>query len=246
MKPIMKTAATCLLLLVSLTAMAQTWEYINLRQFRVKDTDVLKAFVKHAYPYFNKNTRIPVVNRTAATGESGRIYAVTYFANLDQFNTFLKERSANWDDYAKSPGNLAQSQIDNGEGGVDDVLWKLDKDMSTVPAGFDASKMPWRKLFFITVKAGMMPEFIATRKKIIEADKKLGLDYPVYYLTASYGAPTNMVLISVPAANAMEFYTAAAARTKTREANAEVQALWKKFRTLSSNTLIDQVTMIPY
>jgi hypothetical protein len=118
--------------------------------------------------------------------------------------------------------------------------------MSNTPAGVDVSKMPWRKLFFITIKTGMMAEFIATRKKIIEADKKLGLDYPVYYLTASYGAPTNMVLISVPAANAMEFYTAAAARTKTREANAEVQALWNKFRTLSSNTLIDQVTMIPY
>ncbi len=235
-----------LLWIAGTTAAAQTWEYVNLRQFRVKDTDALKAFVKHAYPYFNKSTRIPVVNRVAATGESGRIYTATYFANMDQYFTFMKERSNNWDDYAKSPGNLAQSQIENTDGGTDDVLWKLDKDMSNIPAGVDPSKLPWRKLLFVTVKSGMMADFVATRKKIIEADKKLGLDFPVYFMTVAYGAPSNMVLISIPAANAVEFYTAAAARTKAREANAEVQALWKKLASMGSNSLIDQITMIPY
>lgn len=247
MKDVRKSLFTlCLALIACTAAVAQSWEYVNLRQFRVKDPDAFKAFVKHAYPFFNKNTRMPVVNRAAATGESGRMYAVTYFATLDQFNTFLKERGNNWDEYAKSPGNLAQSQIDNSDGGVDDVLWKLDKDMSNVPAGVDVSKLPWRKLYFLTVKPGMMDDFIAARKQIKEADKKLGIDYTVLYMTVAYGAPTNMVLISLPATNAVEFYTAAAARAKAREGNAEWQALWKKFGGMSSNALIDQTTMIPY
>ncbi len=247
MNPLRKSlVAFCLLLFAGVPALAQAWEYVNLRQLRVKDTDVFKTYVKHAFPYLNKNGKVLAVNRAAATGESGRMYVATYFASMDNVTTFLKERRNDWDEYMKSPGNLAQSQIDNSDGGADDVLWKLDKDMSNTPAGVDISKMAWRKLIFVTVKPGMMDAFIATRKQIKEADKKLGLDYPILYMTASYGAPANLVLISIPAANAVEFYTAAAARAKAREANPDVQALWKKWGTMGSNALIDQITMIPY
>ena len=242
----MKTGTTCIVMLFCVTAMAQNWDYISMRQFRVKDQDAFKAFVKHAYPFLNKNTRVPVVNRIAATGESGRIYAATFFTTMDQFSTFLKERSTVWEEYSKSPGNLAQSQMTNMESGTDDVLWKLDREMTNIPAGLDVTNLMWRKFFFVTVKPGMMDEFIALRKQIKEADKKIGVDYPVVYLTAVYGAPNNMVLISLPANNALEFYTAAAARTKAREASAENQALWKKFSALGSNAVIDQITMVPY
>lgn len=235
-----------LLLLGSTPLLAQNFEYINLRQFRNKSNDDFAAFVKHAYPYFNKSAKIPAMNRLAGTGESGRSYSATYFANYDQFTSWAKEFGNVFEEYSKTPGNMAQKQMDNVEGGIDDVLWQVNKDMSNAPAGIDVSKMNWRKLFFVTVKSGMMDEFVATRKKLIEADKKLGISYPVLYLTAAYGAPSNLVLISVPAANAQEFYTAAAARVKLRDASPEATELWKKFRTLSSNTLIDQVTMIPY
>lgn len=234
------------LLLAAVPAVSQAWEYVNLRQLRVKDTDVFKAYVKHAFPYLNKNGKVAAVNRAAATGESGRMYVATYFASMDQVPTFLKERRNDWDAYMKTPGNLGQSQIDNSDGGADDVLWKLDKDMSNTPAGVDISKLAWRKLVFVTVKPGMMEAFIALRKQMKEADMKLGLDYPVLYMTVAYGAPANLVLISIPAANAVEFYTAAAARAKVREANPDVQALWKKWGTMGSNALIDQLTMIPY
>lgn len=235
-----------LLLLAGIPAVAQAWEYVNLRQLRVKDPDVFKAYVMHAFPYLNKNGKVAAVNRAAATGESGRMYVATYFASIDQVTIFIKERRNDWDAYMKSPGNLGQSQIDNSDGSPDDVLWKLDKDMSNTPAGIDISKLAWRKLYFVTVKPGMMDAFIATRKQIKEADKMLGLDYPVLYMTVAYGAPTNMVLISIPAANALEFYTAAAARAKAREGNPDVQALWKKWGAMGSNALIDQITMIPY
>ncbi len=235
-----------LLLLGCSCMLAQNFDYVNLRQYRVKSSDDLTAFVKHAYPYFNKSTQIPAVNRLVGNGESGRVYAATYFANLDQFTAFIEEFSTVFEEYSKTPGNLGQKMLDNIEGGIDDVLWKVDKEMSNIPANADVTKMPWRKVYFITVKTGMMAEFNATRKKMMEADKKMGIDYPALYMTVTYGAPNNMVMISLPATNALDFYTAAAARTKTREANAEYQALRKKFASMGSNTLIDQLTMIPY
>ncbi len=235
-----------LILLGCTSMLAQTFDYINLRQYRVKSQDDLAAFVKHAYPYFNKSTQIPAVTRLVSNGESGRVYAATYFANLDQFSAFIEEFNSVFEEYAKTPGNLGQKMLDNVEGGIDDVLWKVDKALSNLPASLDVSKMPWRKVYFITVKNGMMAEFTATRKKMMEADKKMGIDYPSTFLTVTYGAPNNMVMISLPATNALEFYTAAAARTKTREGNAEYQALRKKYASLSTNTLIDQLTMIPY
>ncbi len=226
--------------------MAQAWEYVNLRQYRAKDNDLVQAFVKHAYPFFNKSKRVTAVNRISATGESGRIYAATYFATYDQFSTFLKERGNDWDEYSKTPGNFAQAQADNVEGATDDVLWKLEKDQSNIPAGFDPSKVAWRKLLFLTVKSGMMPEYLATYKKVIEAEKKAGINYPFYLFTVAYGAPSTTVLVSLPAANPLEYYTALAARQKLREANPEITAMRKKLGAMTSNTLIDQITMIPY
>lgn len=241
-----KTKPLVFLLFICTTSMAQSWEYVNLRQYRVKDDDVLTAFVKHAYPWFNKSKRIPAVNRAVATGESGRVYGATYFSSMDQFTTFIKEWPNDWAEYAKSPGSQAQNLSDNMEGGVDDVLWHLDKDMTNVPAGVDVSKMAWRKLHFITVKSGMMADFSATRKQILEAEKKVGIDYPVLVMTVAFGAPTNMVLFSSPAANAADYYTAQAARAKIRSTHPEIIALWKKLGTMGSNALIDQITMVPY
>ncbi len=235
-----------LLLFSCSSLLAQNFDYVNLRQYRVKNQDDLAAFVKHAYPYFNKSTQIPAVNRLVGNGESGRVYAATYFANLDQFTAFIEEFSTVFEEYSKTPDNLGQKMLDNIEGGIDDVLWKVDKEMSSIPANSDVTKLPWRKVYFITVKTGMMAEFTATRKKIMEADKKMGISYPALYMTVTYGAPNNMVMISLPATNAVDFYTAAAARARTREANAEYQALRKKFGSLSSNALIDQLTIIPY
>lgn len=236
----------CILGLCSTAVMAQNWEYINLRQYRAKDDDAVQAFVKHAYPYFAKSKRVPAVNRLAASSESGRYYAVTFFADYDQFITFLKERGNDWDEYSKSPGNLAKSITDNVEGGVDDVLWKLERDQSSTPAGTDPSKMMWRKLHFVTVRAGMMVDFLASWKKVMELEKMAGIAFPVYVLTAVYGAPNNMVLVSLPAANAAEYYTALATRQKMRQGNPEIAALRKKIGSMSSGSLIDQLTMIPY
>ena len=102
-----------LLLLACTASMAQTWEYVNLRQYRIKDMDVMKAFVKSAYPFFNQSKRAPTVGRFAASGESGRIYAVTYFTTMDQFSTWVKERGNDFEEYSKTPGNLAKSMGDN-------------------------------------------------------------------------------------------------------------------------------------
>lgn len=235
-----------LLLLSPVTAMAQAWEYVNLRQYRVKDPDLLKAFIKQAYPIFNKSKRAPVVNRVAATSESGRIYAATYFATMDQFSAFVKEFNTDFEEYSKTAGSLAQNQLDNLEGGYDDVLWKLDKDMTYIPPTVDPAKLAWRKLHFVTVKQGMMADYIATRKRIIEIEKQIGVEQATYVLTAAYGAPSNMILVSGLAASAVDYYTSAAARQKIRDGNPEILALRKKLTTLTSNTLVDQITMIPY
>lgn len=226
--------------------MAQTWEYVNLRQYRVKDMDVMTAFVKSAYPFFSQSKRVPTAGRFAASGESGRMYAVAYFTNMDQFSNFLKERGNDWDDYSKTSGNLAKSQMDNIEGGVDDVLWHFQKDLSNIPAGYDGSKMLWRKLNFVTVKSGMMNDYIALMKQLMEAEKKAGITYTVLVLEVAYGAPSNTLLLSLPSASALDYYTGLAARQKIREANPELLVLRRKAAAMTSNTLVDQVTTIPY
>lgn len=235
-----------LLLLICTASMAQTWEYVNLRQYRVKDMDVLTAFVKNAYPYFNQNSRVTTAGRFAASGESGRIYAATYFTTMDQFTNFLKERNNVWDEYAKSAGNLAQSQIDNTDGGTVDVLWHLNKDLSNIPTGYDGSKMTWRKLHFVTIKPGMMNEYEALMKKVLEAEKKAGIIYTELIFNVVYGAPSNTLLLSLPTSNALDYYTGLAARQKIREANPEIVTMRKKLVSMTSNTLLDQITSIQY
>lgn len=235
-----------LLFLACYSAMAQPWEYVNLRQYRVKDMDVLTAFVKHAYPFFNQNKRVATAGRFASSGESGRIYSATYFTSMDQFSNFLKERGNVWDEYSKSTGSLAQSQDDNTDGGVADVLWHLNKELSSIPTGYDGTKMMWRKLNFVTVKSGMMAEYVAMMKKVIEAEKKAGLNYTALIFDVVYGAPTNTLLLSLPSTSAIEYYTALAARQKVREANPEILVMRRKMSAMTSNTLIDQVTTIQY
>ena len=235
-----------LLLLVCSASMAQTWEYVNLRQYRVKDMDVLKAFVKNAYPFFNQSKRAPTVGRFAASGESGRIYAATYLTTMDQFSMLVKERGNDFEEYSKSPGNLAKSMGENVDGGTDDVLWHYNKDLSNIPAGYDGTKMLWRKLNFVTVKSGMMDDYIALMKQLNEAEKKAGISYTVLVFEVAYGAPSNTLLISLPAANAVEYYTGLAARLKIREANPELLVMRRKAASMTTNTLIDQVTTIPY
>lgn len=241
-----KTILLLLLLLACAASSAQTWEYVNVRQYRSKDLDVTKAFVKSAYPFFNQSKLAPTVGRFAASGESGRIYAVTYLTTMDQFSTWVKERGNIFEEYSKSPGNLAKSMGDNMEGGVDDVLWHFNKDLSNVPAGYDGSKMLWRKLNFITVKSGMMDEYIALMKQLNEAEKKAGITFTVLVFDVAYGAPTNTLLLSLPAVSALEYYTGLAARLKIREANPELLAMRRKAAAMTTNTLIDQVTTIPY
>jgi hypothetical protein len=83
-------------------------------------------------------------------------------------------------------------------------------------------------------------------KKVMEAEKKAGLNYTFLMFTAAYGAPSNTVLLSLPATSAVDYYTALAARQKVREANPEILALRRKTSTMTTNTLIDQVTTISY
>ena len=236
-----------LLVLACTSAVAQiNWEYVNLRQYRVKDMDVLNSFVKTAYPFMNQSKSVPTAGRFIASGESGRIYAAVYLTNLDQFATFIKERGKLLEDYAKTPGNVADAMTATIDGGLDDVLWHWEKDMSNIPVGYDGTKMLWRKLNFVTVKSGMMNEYKDTMKKLFEAEKKVGINHTHLMFTATYGAPNNMVLISYPAANALEYYTGLAARQKIREANPELIALRRKANAMTSNALIDQVTTITY
>lgn len=227
-------------------AMAQTWEYVNLRQYRVKDVDVLTSFVKSAFPFMNQSKTMPTAGRFAATSESGRVYSAVYLTSLDQFATFLKERGKVLEEYGKTPGNVGEAMGATIDGGIDDVLWHYEKDMSNVPAGYDGSKMMWRKLNFITVKSGMMQEYKETMMKVIEAEKKAGLNYTYLMFTVAYGAPTNMVMMSYPAANSLDYYTGLAARQKIREANPEIGALRRKATSMTTNTLVDQTTTIPY
>ena len=237
----------CLMLLACAPAVAQmNWEYVNLRQYRVKDMDVLNSFVKSAYPFMNQAKSLPTAGRFIASGESGRIYAAVYLTSLDQFANFIKERGKVLQDYAKTPGNVSEAMTANIEGGLDDVLWHWEKDMSSIPAGYDGLKMLWRKLNFVTVKSGMMDEYMATMKKVMEEEKMAGLNYTYLMFTATYGAPDNMVLISYPAASSLEYYTALAARQKVREANPQIIALRRKATAMTANTLVDQVTTVPY
>ena len=239
-----------LLLLMVLTctsAMAQlNWEYVNLRQYRVKDMEVLKSFIKTAYPYMNQAKSMPTAGRFAGSGESGRIYVAVYLTSLDQFANFVKERGKVLQEYAKTPGNVAEAMTANLDGGLDDVLWHWEKEISNIPTGYDGSKMLWRKLNFVTVKSGMVNDFLAAMKQLMEAEKKAGLNYTFLLFTAAYGAPDNTVLISYPAASSLEYYTALAARQKIREANPELIALRRKAMAMTTNTLIDQVSTIPY
>ena len=235
-----------LLLLTCSTAVAQNWEYVNLRQYRVKDMDVLNAFVKHAYPYLNQSKSLPTAGRFAASSESGRIYSAVYLTSMDQFANFIKERDKVLEEYGKTPGNLRQAMNANIDGGIDDVLWHYEKDLSNMPAGYDGSKMLWRKLNFVTVKSGMMEEYVATMKKVIEAEKKAGLNYTYLMFSVAYGAPTNTILISYPSTSQIDYYTALAARQKIREANPEILTLRRKATAMTSNTLIDQTTTIQY
>ena len=243
-----KTIYLLLLMVITTTSLiAQlNWEYVNLRQYRVKDMDVLKSFVKSAYPFMSQAKSMPTAGRFIASGESGRIYAVVYLTNLDQFANFIKERGKVLQDYAKTPGNVSEAMMANIDGGIFDVLWHLEKDMSNIPAGYEGGKMLWRKLNFVTVKSGMMDEYIAAMKEVMEAEKKAGLNYTYLMFTATYGAPNNMVMLSLPAASALDYYTALAARQKIREANPELLALRRKANAMTTNTLIDQVTTIPY
>ncbi len=244
---IQKSKTLLLLLFLSCTcAMAQTWEYVNLRQYRVKDVDVLTSFVKSAFPFMNQSKTMPTAGRFAATSESGRVYSAVYLTSLDQFATFLKERGKVLEEYGKTPGNVGEAMGATIDGGIDDVLWHYEKDMSNVPAGYDGSKMMWRKLNFITVKSGMMQEYKETMMKVIEAEKKAGLNYTYLMFTVAYGAPTNMVMMSYPAANSLDYYTGLAARQKIREANPEIGALRRKATSMTTNTLVDQTTTIPY
>lgn len=236
-----------LIMLVCTSAMAQmNWEYVNLRQYRVKDMDVLKTFVKSAYPFMNQAKSAPTAGRFVASGESGRIYAAVYLTNLDQFANYIKERDKVLQEYAKTPGNTAEAMTANIDGGLSDALWHWEKDKSSVPADYDGSKMLWRKLNFVTVKSGMMDQYLATMKQVMEAEKKAGLNYTFLMFRATYGAPSNMIMISLPAASSFEYYTALAARQKIREANPEILALRSKATAMTTNTLIDQVTTIPY
>ena len=84
--------------------------------------------------------------------------------------------------------------------------------MSNIPAGYDGTKMMWRKINFVTVKSGMMEDYIATMKKVIEAEKKAGLNYTYLMFTVAYGAPDNMIMLSYPAASSLDYYTALTAR----------------------------------
>lgn len=236
-----------LMVLACSSAVAQmNWEYVNLRQYRVKDMDVLNSFVKSAYPFMNQAKSMPTAGRFIASGESGRIYAAVYLTSLDQFTNFIKERGKVLQEYAKTPGNFAEAMSANLDGGLDDVLWHWEKDMSNIPAGYDGPKMLWRKLNFVTVKSGMFDEYMATMKKVVEAEKKAGLNYTYLMFTAEYGAPDNMVMISYPAASSLEYYTALAARQKIREANPEIIALRRKASAMTTNTLVDQVTTVSY
>lgn len=247
----MKTKNKSLLLLLSLltlcmAAQSQSWEYVNVKQYRVKDIDAFQKYMKHSFPYFNKSQRAPVVSRVAGTSESGWIYTSTYFANYDQFANYLKAWPNEWEQYSKSPGNLAQDLAANLETGVDDILWKLNKELSVIPEGYDPSKTPWRKIYMITIKPGMMPEYVATWKKIIELNKILGTSFAIFVLNAVHGAPNNTLLISQPAESASAHYTAVSNRQKARQANPEITSLYKKISSLSSSTVIDHVTAIPY
>lgn len=118
--------------------------------------------------------------------------------------------------------------------------------MSNIPAGYDGTKMMWRKINFVTVKSGMMEDYIATMKKVIEAEKKAGLNYTYLMFTVAYGAPDNMIMLSYPAASSLDYYTALTARQKIREANPEIGALRRKATSMTTNTLVDQLTTIPY
>jgi hypothetical protein len=236
-----------LMVLACTSAMAQlNWEYVNLRQYRVKDMDVLKSFVKSAYPFMNQAKSMPTAGRFVASGESGRIYAAVYLTNLDQFANFIKERSKVLEEYGKTPGNVAEAMGANLDGGLDDVPWHWEKDISNIPAGYEGSKMLWRKLNFVSVKSGMVDDFLAAMKQLMEAEKKAGLNYTVLMFTVAYGAPDNMVMISYPSVSSLEYYTALAARQKTREANPELIALRRKAMAMTTNTLIDQLSTIPY
>jgi hypothetical protein len=236
-----------LLVLACTTAVAQmNWEYVNLRQYRVKDMEVLRSFIKTAYPFMNQAKSMPTAGRFAAAGESGRIYAATYLTDLNQFTNLVKERNKVLEEYGKSPGNVGEAMTATIDGPLDDVLWHYEKDMSNIPAGYEGSKMLWRKLYFITVKAGMMNEYMETMKKVMEMEKKAGINFTYLTFTVTYGAPNNTLLVSYPAANALEYYTALADRQKVREANPEIQALLRKATAMTSNTLIDHVTTITY
>jgi hypothetical protein len=245
---IRKTNPLLLLMMLACTsAIAQmNWEYVNLRQYRVKDMEVLRSFVKSAYPFMNQAKSMPTAGRFIGAGESGRIYAAVYLTNLDQFANFMKERSNVLQEYGKTPGNVSKEMGANIEGGLDDILWHWEKEVSNIPANYEGAKMLWRKLNFVTVKSGMMNEFLAATKALMEAEKKAGINHTALMFRAAYGAPDNMVLISYPAASSLEYYTALAARQKIREANPELVALRRKAMAMTSNVLIDQVTTIPY
>ncbi|MBY0433490.1 MAG: hypothetical protein K2U26_05215 [Cyclobacteriaceae bacterium] len=92
----------------------------------------------------------------------------------------------------------------------------------------------------------MMAEYMAAMKQVMEAEKKAGLNYTVLVFTAVYGAPNNTVLLSLPATSSLDYYAGLAARQKVREANPELLALRRKAAAMTTNTLIDQVTTIPY
>ncbi len=241
-----KTKTLLFFLLFSSATMAQGWEYVNLRQYRVKDMDAFTAYVNSAYPFFNQYKPIATAGRFVASGESGRIYGATYFTSMDQFTIFLKGRKSMWDEYSKSPGNLAKSLEENTDGGVADVLWQVDKEVSLIPAGYDGSKMTWRKLNFVTVKAGMMDDYLALLKKVLEAETKAGITYTALVFSVVYGTPTNTLLLSLPSTSAIDYYTALAARQKVREANPEILAMRRKMTAMTTNTLIDQLTTITY
>lgn len=243
---IRKTKILLFFILLSSATMAQGWEYVNLRQYRVKDMDAFTAFVKSAYPFFSQYKRIPNAGRFVSSGESGRIYGATYFTSMDQFTTYLKERGSMWDEYSKSPGNLAKSLEDNTDGGVADVLWQVNKEVSLIPTGYDGSKMTWRKINFVTVKAGMMEDYLALLKKVLEAETKAGITYTALVFSVAYGAPTNTLLLSLPSTSSLDYYTGLAARQKVREANPEILAMRRKMTALTTNTLIDQLTTIAY
>lgn len=245
---IRKSNSLLLLIVLSCTpALAQTnWEYVNLRQYRVKDMDVLRSFVKTAYPFMNQAKSMPTAGRFVASGETGRIYAAVYLTDLDQFANFIKERGKVLQEYGKTPGNVSEAMGANIDGSLDDVLWHWEKDMSNIPAGYEGSKMLWRKLTFVTVKSGMVDDYMAAMKQLMEAEKKAGINHTALMFTSAYGAPDNMVLISYPAASALEYYTALAARQKIREANPELITMRRKATAMTANTLIDQVSTIPY